>query len=256
MRSNIAKRAAAIGWPILVTALILLAWEISVRALGIRSIILPPPSAVFAAMAERHDLLLTHLWPSLYLTVLGFGLSVVGGIFVAVLITYSEIVRKGFYPVIVVSQVIPKISIAPLFIVWFGTGTLSSLLLAFLVAFFPMTINAAMGFESIDEDIHRMARTFMGSRWQIFTKIQLPNALPYIFSGMKVAAILAVAGAIVGEFLGSDKGLGYLMLQVQVTLDTAAMFMAVVLITLIGMVLYAAVLLLERALVVPDARVS
>jgi hypothetical protein len=150
MRSKIAKRAAAIGWPILVTAVILLAWEISVRALGIRSIILPPPSAVFAAMAERHDLLLTHLWPSLYLTVLGFGLSVVGGIFVAVLITYSTIVRKGFYPVIVVSQVIPKISIAPLFIVWFGTGTLSSLLLAFLVAFFPMTINAAMGFESID----------------------------------------------------------------------------------------------------------
>ena len=197
MRNNIAKRAAAIGWPILVTTLILLGWEISVRALGIRSIILPPPSAVFAAMAERHDLLLTHLWPSLYLTVLGFVLSVVGGIFVAVLITYSAIVRKGFYPVIVVSQVVPKISIAPLFIVWFGTGMMSSLLLAFLVAFFPMTINAAMGFESIDEDIHRMARTFMGSRWQIFWKIRMPNALPYIFAGMKISITLAIIGVIV-----------------------------------------------------------
>ena len=101
-----------------------------------------------------------------------------------------------------------------------------------------------------------LVRTLKGSRWQIFTKIQLPGALPYIFSGMKVAAILAVAGAIVGEFLGSDRGLGYLMLQVQVTLDTAAMFMAVILITLIGMVLYAMVLALERLLVPRDARIS
>src|SRR5512133_498632 len=191
MPNNIAKRAAAIAWPVLVTAFLLLIWEVSVRALGIRSIILPPPSAVFEAMAQRHDLLLAHLWPSLYLTVLGFVLSVIGGIFVAVLITYSAIVRKGFYPVIVVSQVVPKISIAPLFIVWFGTGMMSSLLLAFLVAFFPMTINAAMGFESVDEDIHRMARTFMGSRWQIFWKIRMPNALPYMFCGMKISITLA-----------------------------------------------------------------
>src|SRR6516225_7781777 len=133
MRNNIGKYAATIAWPVLVTALILVAWELSVRALGIRSIILPPPSAVFETMAQRHDLLFAHLWPSLYLTVLGFVLSVIGGIIVAVLITYSAIVRKGFYPVIVVSQVIPKISIAPL--------SMSSLLLAFLVAFFPMTIN-------------------------------------------------------------------------------------------------------------------
>src|SRR5262249_42738321 len=158
MRNNVGKYAATIGWPVLVTALILLAWEISVRALGVRSIILPPPSAVFGTMAERRGFLLSHFLPSLYLTGVRFLLfCVVGGIVVAVLITYSAIVRKGFYPVIVVSQVIPKISIAPLFIVWFGTGTMPSLLLAFLVAFFPMAINAAMGFESIDEDIHRMA---------------------------------------------------------------------------------------------------
>jgi ABC-type nitrate/sulfonate/bicarbonate transport system permease component len=139
MRDEIRRRAARIAWPILVTVLMLVGWEIAVRVLGIRSIILPPPSEVLAVMVERHDLLLAHLWPSLYLTVLGFALSVIGGILVAVLITYSSIVRAGFYPVIVVSQVVPKISIAPLFIVWFGTGTLSSLLLAFLIAFFPMT---------------------------------------------------------------------------------------------------------------------
>jgi NitT/TauT family transport system permease protein len=236
--NNVGKYAATIGWPVLVTALILLAWEISVRALGVRAIILPPPSAVLETMAERRDLLLTHLWPSLYLTVLGFLLSVVGGIFVAVLITYSVIVRKGFYPVIVVSQVIPKISIAPLFIVWFGTGTMSSLLLAFLVAFFPMTINAAMGFESIDEDIHRMARTFMGSRWQIFWKIRMPNALPYIFGGMKISITLAIIGVIVSEFVASQEGIGYLIKLAGGLLDTPLMLAAIVALSISGLVLY------------------
>jgi NitT/TauT family transport system permease protein len=239
MRNSIGNRAASIAWPILVTTLLLLGWEISVRTLDIRSIILPPPSAVFEAMARRHDLLLTHLWPSLYLTMLGFGLSVVGGILVAVLITYSTIIRKGFYPVIVVSQVIPKISIAPLFIVWFGTGTMSSLLLAFLVAFFPMTINAAMGFESVDEDIHLMARTFMGSPWQIFWKIRMPNALPHIFAGMKISITLAIIGVIVSEFVASQEGIGYLIKLAGGLLDTPLMLAAIASLSISGLALYA-----------------
>jgi NitT/TauT family transport system permease protein len=245
MRNNIGKYAATIGWPVLVTTLILLVWEISVRALGIRSIILPPPSAVLETMAQRHDLLLAHLWPSLYLTVLGFLFSVIGGIFVAVLITYSAIVRKGFYPVIVVSQVIPKISIAPLFIVWFGTGTMPSLLLAFLVAFFPMTINAAMGFESIDEEIHRMARTFMGTRWQIFWKIRMPNALPYIFGGMKISITLAIIGVIVSEFVASQEGIGYLIKLAGGLLDTPLMLAAIVALSISGLVLYGIIVAAE-----------
>jgi NitT/TauT family transport system permease protein len=129
-------------------------------------------------------------------------------------------------------------------------------MMAFSIAVFPILLTTARGLREIEPDLLDLVRSLRGSRWQLFTKIQLPGALPYIFSGMKVAAILAVAGAIVGEFLGSDKGLGYLMLQVQVTLDTPAMFMAVILITLIGMVLYGLVLLLERLLVVRDARLS
>jgi NitT/TauT family transport system permease protein len=121
---------------------------------------------------------------------------------------------------------------------------------------FPILLTTARGLREIEPELLDLVRSLKGSRWQLFTKVQLPGALPYIFSGMKVAAILAVAGAIVGEFLGSDKGLGYLMLQVQVTLDTPAMFMAVIMITLIGMVLYGLVLLLERWLVVKDARID
>jgi NitT/TauT family transport system permease protein len=239
MRDELSRRTAAAGWPLLITGLLLLAWELAVRLMGIRPIVLPPPSAVLVTMIDRYDLLLTHLWPSIYLTVLGFLLSVVGGIAVAVLITYSSIVRKGFYPVIVVSQVIPKISIAPLFIVWFGTGTMSSLLLAFLIAFFPMTINAALGFESVDEDIERMARAFMGSRWQIFWKIRMPNALPFIFGGMKISITLAIIGVIVSEFVASQEGIGYLIKLAGGLLDTPLMLAAIAALSISGLALYA-----------------
>ena len=179
------------------------------------------------------------------LSILGFLLSVVGGVCVAILITYSSIVRKGFYPVIVVSQVIPKISIAPLFIVWFGTGTLSSLLLAFLISFFPMTINATMGFNAIDEDIHRMARTFMASRWQIFWKIRMPNALPHIFAGMKISVTLAIIGVIVSEFVASQQGIGYLIKLAGGLLDTPLMMAAITVLSISGLALYAIIAALE-----------
>jgi NitT/TauT family transport system permease protein len=225
-------------WPTLFTVVGLIAWEVIVRAMGIRSIILPPPSEVFATMFARYDLLWAHLWPTLYLTVLGFLLAVVGGILVAIVITYSDILRRGFYPVIVVSQVIPKIAIAPLLVVWFGTGTMSCLLLAFLISFFPMTINAAMGFQSVDEDIQRMARTFMGTRWQIFWKVRMPNAMPYIFAGMKISITLAIIGVIVAEFVASQEGIGYLIKLAGGLLDTPLMLAAITVLSIAGLALY------------------
>jgi len=242
LRSYITDMAAPVG----ISVAVLVFWEAAVRELGIRSIILPPPSEIIEAIIERRYLLLTHLWPSLYLTVLGFALSVVGGVLVAILITYSPFLRKGFYPIIVVSQVIPKIAIAPLFIVWFGTGMISSLLLAFLIAFFPMTINAAMGFQAIDEDIHRMARTFMGTRWQIFWKIRMPNALPYIFGGMKISITLAIIGVIVSEFVASQEGIGYLIKFSGGLLDTPLMMAAITVLSITGLALYGIIAVVEQ----------
>jgi NitT/TauT family transport system permease protein len=249
MKANAWKHVSGAGWPILITGLALLLWELAVRLSGIRSIILPPPSAVLDVVVKRHDLLLTHLWPSLYLTVVGFALSVLGGVLVAIAITYSRIMRNGFYPIIVVSQVIPKISIAPLFIVWFGTGTMSSLLLAVLIAFFPMTINAAMGFQSVDEDIHRMARTFMGTRWQIFWKIRMPNALPHIFAGMKISITLAIIGVIVSEFAASQEGIGYLIKLAGGLLDTPLMLAAIAVLSVSGLALYGLIAAAENVAV-------
>lgn len=232
------RAAEGLFWPLLVTLSLLLAWEAAIRVMSIRSIILPAPSEIVSVMIARHDLLLTHLWPTLSLTLAGLALSVVGGIIVAILVTFSKVMRKGFYPVIIVSQVVPKISIAPLFIVWFGTGTISSLLLAFLVAFFPMTINSAMGFQSVDEDIYRMARAYMASPWQIFWKVQIPHALPFIFSGMKISVTLAIIGVIVSEFVASQEGIGYLIKLSAGLLDTPLMMAAITVLSISGLLLY------------------
>ena len=181
-------------------------------------------------------------------------LAVAFGIGAALLFSWFRWLEMAVMPLLVSLNMIPKVALGPLIIVWFKYGVGPNALMAFAICFFPIVLTTARGLREVEPDLLDLVRTLRGSRWQVFTKIQFPGALPYIFSGMKVAAILAVAGAIVGEFLGSDRGLGYLMLQVQVTLDTAAMFMAVILITLIGIILYGLVLGLERALVVRDAR--
>ena len=165
----------------------------------------------------------------------GYILAVVVGIGIALLFSWFRRLEMVAMPLLVSLNMIPKVALGPLIIVWFSYGIGPNIMIAFAICFFPIVLTTARGLREVEPDLLDLVRTLRGSRWQIFTKIQLPGALPYIFSGMKVAAILAVAGAMVGEFLGSDRGLGYLMLQVQVTLDTAAMFMAVILITLIGM---------------------
>ena len=174
----------------------------------------------------------------------------------ALLFTWSKTLESLMLPLLVTLNMIPKVALGPLIIVWFKYGVFPNSMMAFSIAVFPILLTTARGLREIEPDLLDLVRSLRGSRWQLFTKIQLPGALPYVFAGMKVAAILAVAGAIVGEFLGSDRGLGYLMLQVQVTLDTPAMFMAVILITLLGMLLYGIVMLLEHLFVVKDARVS
>ena len=186
----------------------------------------------------------------------GYFLALVAGVALALLFSWSKALESFFMPLLVSLNMIPKVALGPLIIVWFKYGVFPNTLMAFSICVFPILLTTARGLREVEPELLDLVNALKGSRWQLFTKIQLPGALPYIFSGMKVAAILAVAGAIVGEFLGSDKGLGYLMLQVQVTLDTPAMFMAVILITLLGMLLYGLVLGLEKLLVVKDARVN
>ena len=159
-------------------------------------------------------------------------------------------------PLLVTLNMIPKVALGPIIIVWMSYGISTNTVIAFTICFFPIVITTSRGLSEVEPEMLYLARSLRASKWQIFTKIQFPNALPYIFSGMKVGSILAVAGAIVGEFIASESGLGYLMIQVQSVLDTAAMFMAVILLTIVGVLLYLAIMVLERLLVVQDARIQ
>ena len=186
----------------------------------------------------------------------GYFLACLVGIGLALAFSWSKPLNATFMPLMISLNMIPKVALGPLFIVWFSYGLIPNIIIAFSICFLPILLTTARGLSEVDPDLVDLVRTLRASRWQIFIKIQLPGSLPYVFSGMKVAVVLAVAGAIVGEFIASEEGLGYLMLQVQVTLDTAAMFMAVLLITFIGILLYGLVLLLERLTVTADSRLS
>lgn len=236
--------------------LLLLAWYLFVRLGDVPKFVMPSPGDTLAALFVPDY----GWWANTLVTGTeifgGYALALVVGVTLALLFTWSRTLESLMLPLLVTLNMIPKVALGPLIIVWFKYGVFPNTLMAFSIAVFPILLTTARGLREIEPELLDLVRSLRGSRWQLFTKIQLPGALPYIFAGMKVAAILAVAGAIVGEFLGSDRGLGYLMLQVQVTLDTPAMFMAVLLITMLGMLLYGLVLGLEKLLVVKDARVS
>ena len=243
-------------WAVLSHLLLIVAWHFFVVYGKVPTFVMPSPYATLHALLVPNYRWLENMSVTAMEIFGGYALAVVIGIGIALLFSWFRTLEIIAMPLLVSLNMIPKVALGPLFIVWFSYGVVPNVLIAFAICFFPIVLTTARGLREVEPDLLDLVRTLRGSRWQIFIKIQLPGALPYIFSGMKVAAILAVAGAIVGEFLGSAKGLGYLMLQVQVTLDTAAMFMAVILITLIGMVLYGMVILLERLLVVRDARLQ
>ncbi|MBI3435285.1 MAG: ABC transporter permease [Proteobacteria bacterium] len=231
------------------------AWQFFVVYHEVPRFVMPTPRATIEALLIPNYRWLENIWVTSVEIFGGYLLAVFVGILTALLFSWFRTFELVAMPLLVSLNMIPKVALGPLIIVWFKYGIGPNIMMAFAICFFPIVLTTARGLREVEPDLLDLVRALKGSRWQIFAKIQLPNALPYIFSGMKVAAILAVAGAIVGEFLGSDRGLGYLMLQVQVTLDTPAMFMAVILITLIGVVLYGIVLALENLLVVRDARI-
>ncbi len=234
---------------------VVLVWQIWVVGWDLPSYVMPTPAATIQALAEEYNWLHNTLFTAGEIFG-GYFLALFVGVGMALVFSWFRLMDTIFMPLVVSLNMIPKVALGPLFIVWFSYGMGPNILISFSICFLPILLTTSQGLREVDPDLIDLVRTLKASRWQIFTKIQFPGSLPYIFSGMKVAVVLAVAGAIVGEFIASEEGLGYLMLQVQVTMDTAAMFMAVLLITLVGVVLYAMVLLLERLILVKDARVA
>jgi ABC-type nitrate/sulfonate/bicarbonate transport system permease component len=228
--------------------LLVLAWEAYVTLARVNDFILPPPSKVLNVTIRLFPLLMMHTWTTTYEILLGFGLGNLFAVLMALLIVNSRLAERVFYPLIIASQTIPKVAIAPLFLIWFGSGLQPKVLIAAIVCFFPTVVNTVQGLRATDPNAVDLMRLVAASRWQVFTKLQFPNALPYFFAGLKISIALAVIGAIIGEWVGANSGLGYLIMYSQQTMRTDMMFAALMLTALLGMGLYLAVVLLERLL--------
>lgn len=232
---------------VLATLLVLmLAWEVLPRALGTPAYLLPPPSLVLASFLGQWQRTLAAAWITTTVMLGGYGIAILVSIPLALLIVSSRVVEDAVEPIMLVFQVTPKIAIAPLFIVWFGFGWAPKAMLVFLLAFFPITLSAVAGFKAADPDIMDLARSTGASRWAMFRKIRLPQALPQIFTGLKVGVALASTGAVVAEFIASDRGIGYLLLEWRGDLDTPMVFAGIFVISAVGLLTYYLVEAAER----------
>jgi NitT/TauT family transport system permease protein len=221
-------------------------WEAAVRLFNVAPYLLPPPSTVVVELMSRWPRVLDGAIITSQEILAGYLLAVVVSVPLALLITYSRTLESTLYPLIVFLQIVPKIAIAPLFIIWFGFGFTPKLLLVFLLSFFPIVVSSIAGFKSLDPDVMDLARSTGAGEWLMFRKIRLPQALPSIFTGLKVGAALAATAAVVAEFVASNRGLGYLLLEYNGNLETAMVFAVVLVLSAIGLLVYYAVELLER----------
>lgn len=239
-------RAPLLG--ILVVFALLCLWEGLVRWQSYPAFILPGPLVVARkfVLLVMDGTLARHSWVTLVEIAFGLGLGLTSACLLGYLLGKNRVVEQLVAPYIVASQSVPIVAIAPLLVIWLGSGLASKVLVCALITFFPMLINTIVGIRSVDADLHDLMRSLRASRWQVFKLLEVPAALPVLFSGLKLSVILAVVGAVVGEFVGADVGLGFLINLARGVLDTPMMFVAIFCLVLIAQVLYISVVLLER----------
>jgi putative hydroxymethylpyrimidine transport system permease protein len=238
--------------PVVIVAVLLGLWQLAAsldviaHALNIEPFLVPSPSDIAQSLWTDRSLLLDNGWTTLQEVLAGFALSVVAGVGFAVVLHLSPTLRRAFYPLLVASQTVPIVVIAPILVVWLGFGIGPKLVIIALICFFPITVNTLDGLRSVDPDLTKMMRTLDASRWQTFRRVEGPTALPYFFSGAKIAVAVAVIGAVFGEWAGSSSGLGHLIQQASAQLQTARTFAAVVVLSALAIVLFGLLAVIER----------
>lgn len=223
-------------------------WQLAVTVFDVREYLLPSPLAVWRAMLSQEIPWLSHSWITAVEIVGAFVIAGVAGVALGMAIAWSPGISRALTPFLVFVNTLPKVAIAPLFLMWLGYGILPNMLIGALIGFFPVVINTAVGLTQIDQDLVDLGRVFSAPKWKVFLKIRIPNAYPYILSALKVTATSAVVGAVVGEFVASQKGLGYVIITTQSSMNTPAAFAALVWISVLGLLLYGLVALLSRLL--------
>jgi len=237
-----------IAYPLAGVVILIAIWSGAVHILKVSPAVLPSPESVAVAFVQWFPLLLKEGWVTLQETVLGFLLALAVGIPLAVAIANSRPLNLMFYPLLVALQSVPKVALAPIVLVWLGTGLESKLAIVWLVAFFPIIIDTAAGLRATPRELIELARSLKASPWQVFYKVQFPAALPFVLTGAKVAITLAVIGAVIGEFMGSSSGLGYLLLSATSQLNTPLAFAALFALSFLGLGVYAVIEVIELML--------
>lgn len=238
-------RLRPIVLPFVTTIVLLAAWEIGVRVYDVSPVILPSPSSIAASLVRNFPLLMHHAAQTTGEAAFGFSLAVAAGFGCGFGLAYSPLFREATYPHMVFFQLIPKVALAPLFIMWLGVGSESRLAFTVFIAFFPILVATASGLTNIEERYLRFCRAITASKWQTFVHVRLPFALPQIFAGLKIGVTMSFIGIIVGEFITSQSGLGYLILFASTRAETATIFASIFILCVIGMLFYAVVSVFE-----------
>jgi NitT/TauT family transport system permease protein len=226
----------------LLAVALLAIWQGCCVYFDISSLVLPPPSAIALKLYTlvASGTIWPHLWATTVEIASGFVLGVVSGLIVGAMISLIPVVERLVYPYLVALQTLPKVAIAPLFIIWFGYGLTSKIVITALVCFFPLLVSVVAGFHSTDRDQLDMMKAFGATKWQTLFRLRIPSALVLIFAGLEIAAVLAVIGAIVGEFVGAQVGLGYLIVALNFNLDSAGVFAVLIVLSVIGLLMHGA----------------
>lgn len=245
-----ARVAKLVAPPVALLVAVILAWQLAISLSGVPRYILPAPSDIWGAIVERRADLFASVTTTLVPTVLAYVLSVVVGVAVALVMSLSKVLERSIYPYAIVLQTIPIVAVAPLIVIWFGAGTLSITIIAFIIAVFPMISNTVLGLTSTDHGLLNLMRAYNASGWQTMLKLRIPFALPYVMGGMKISAGLAVIGAIVGEFItgigGGRGGLGYAITSSALNLQIPYLFANALASSVLGITIFLLVTLLSN----------
>lgn len=249
-KSMSGKKWARVSWQdrysaLLVAVVLIGAWQILVPLSGLSEFVLPTPLAIAKRIVNDLPLLSAHTYVTLLEVIFGFTLGALIGIPLALSIFYSRAFERAIYPILVGLQTVPKVSLAPILVLYLGYGWAPKIVLAFMISFFPIVISTVVGLQSLDKNLVNLVRSMGANEWQIFFKLRLPAALPNIFAGFKVAISLAVIGAVIGEYVAAERGLGYLQLQANSQFDTTLNFATVVTISALGVMLYFVIDIIE-----------
>lgn len=243
------SRFASFLLPFITTILLLAAWEIIVQLLKIKPFILPAPSAIYLASSTNSQALLTNASQTLFTTILGFVLAIAAGALLGFLIGYSRLAYLTLYPILVGFNTVPKVALVPLFALWFGIGTIPAVLTAFLLAFFPIAVNVALGLDTVEGEMKDVLRALGASQFELFQKVGLPHTLPYLFASLKIAISLAFVGAVISETVASNRGVGFLIVSASSNFDVPLVFAGLLVLAAMGVILYAFFAALEKYLI-------